>query len=112
MSINHSTQTPRPASVMSVAIVTGSAGLIGAESCRLFATKGLAVVGINNAMPSYFFGPAASTRPARFNLEKTLRNYRHVDADIRDQYAISNLFSRYGKDIAVVIHTAAQPSHD
>ena len=97
---------------MSIALITGSAGLVGAESCRLFAAKGLDVVGIDNDMRSYFFGPAASTKPARLNLEKTLSVYRHHDIDIRDQPAISDLFSHHGTEVSVVIHTAAQPSHD
>lgn len=97
---------------MSVAIVTGSAGLIGAEAARLFADKGLAVVGIDNDMRRRFFGDDASTRWARDHLQRTLSDYRHVDADIRDEDAMRRVFATYKRDIAVVIHTAAQPSHD
>ena len=97
---------------MSVAIITGSAGLIGAEAARQFAAKGLSIVGIDNDMRARFFGADASTRWARNHLETTLRDYTHVDADIRDEDAMRALFARYGRDIAVVIHTAAQPSHD
>lgn len=97
---------------MSVAVITGSAGLVGAEVTRLFAAKGLTVVGIDNDMRQRFFGADASTRWARAELEAALRRYRHVDADVRDEVAIGRIFSTYGRDIALVVHTAAQPSHD
>jgi CDP-paratose 2-epimerase len=97
---------------MSVAVITGSTGLIGAEATRLFADKGLAVVGVDNDMRRHFFGDDASTQWARDHLEKTLPEYRHVDADIRDEDAMRQVFATYKGDIAVVIHTAAQPSHD
>jgi CDP-paratose 2-epimerase len=97
---------------MSVAVITGSAGLIGAEAARHFAGKGLAVVGIDNDMRRRFFGDDASTRWARDSLERTLQGYRHIDADIRDEDAMRRVFATYKRDIGVVIHTAAQPSHD
>jgi CDP-paratose 2-epimerase len=97
---------------MSVAVITGSAGLIGAEAARQFAGKGLTVVGIDNDMRRRFFGDDASTRWARDYLERTLPGYRHVDADIRDEDAMRQVFATYKRDVAVVIHTAAQPSHD
>jgi CDP-paratose 2-epimerase len=97
---------------MCVALITGSAGLIGAEAARFFAAKGLDIVGIDNDMRRIFFGDDASTRWSRVALETDLPRYRHNDCDIRDQTAIQNVFSQYGRDIAVVIHTAAQPSHD
>ena len=97
---------------MSIAIITGSAGLIGAEAARQFAARGLTVIGIDNDMRRHFFGDDASTRWARANLEQSVRGYRHVEADIRDEPAMRAVFARYGRDIALVIHTAAQPSHD
>jgi CDP-paratose 2-epimerase len=97
---------------VAVAIVTGSAGLIGAEAVRYFAANGLEVVGIDNDMRSQFFGAEASTAWSRRKLEAEVPGYRHHDLDIRDQTAIAELFSRYGRHIAVVIHAAAQPSHD
>jgi CDP-paratose 2-epimerase len=97
---------------MSIAIVTGSAGLIGAEAVRQFAGKGLTVIGIDNDLRRRFFGEDASTRWARANLEQTVPGYRHVEADIRDEAAIRAVFARYGRDVSVVVHTAAQPSHD
>jgi len=97
---------------MPVCIVTGSAGLIGAEASRFFAAQGLDVVGIDNDMRQVFFGAEASTAWSRAKLERDVKAYRHVDADIRDADAIETVFKKYGKDIAVVLHTAAQPSHD
>lgn len=97
---------------MSVMIVTGSAGLIGAETVRFFAAKGLDVVGIDNDMRRYFFGEEASTAWSRRSLEQQVRQYCHVDADIRDTDAMAGLFARYGRNIVAVVHTAAQPSHD
>jgi CDP-paratose 2-epimerase len=97
---------------MSFAVITGSAGLIGAESSRFFAAKGLDILGIDNDMRSQFFGPEASTAWSRRRLEAEVVGYRHYDIDIRDQGAVAHLFSQYGRNIEVVIHTAAQPSHD
>ncbi len=97
---------------MSVAIVTGSSGLIGAESARYFAAKGLRIIGIDNDMRRVFFGDEASTDWSRRQLENELRGYRHESTDIRDIDAIEKLFSALGADISVVIHAAAQPSHD
>jgi CDP-paratose 2-epimerase len=97
---------------MTVAIVTGSAGLIGSEAVKLFASKGLDVVGIDNNLRRYFFGDDASTLWRRDQLKKTVPRYKHVRADIRNEAVMEDVFAKYGKDIAVVIHTAAQPSHD
>jgi len=97
---------------MSIAIVTGSSGLIGAVSARFFAAKGLRIVGIDNDMRRVFFGDAASTDWCRRKLESDLPDYHHESIDIRDVDAIEKLFAKFGADISVVIHTAAQPSHD
>src|SRR5690242_6039948 len=97
---------------MGVAIITGSGGLIGSEAVRFFAAKGLTVVGIDNDMRARFFGPEASTRWSWTELQRTTPSYTHVEADIRDTTAIDRVFEKYRHDIAVVIHTAAQPSHD
>ncbi len=98
---------------MSVAVITGSAGLIGSEASRYFADQGLEVVGVDNDMRSQFFGEEASTTWQRDKLELELGDrYSHENIDIRDTDAIERLFQRYGSDIALIIHTAAQPSHD
>ncbi len=97
---------------MSVAVITGSAGLIGSESCKRFHAEGLDVVGIDNDMRSYFFGAEASTSATREQLESALANYRHRAVDIRDAEAVGEVFRDLGKSVEVVVHTAAQPSHD
>ena len=97
---------------MSVAIVTGSAGLVGAEAAVLFAEHGLDVVGIDNDMRSRFFGAPATTDPIRRELERTCPGYKHFPYDIRDIPELTRVFSHYGRSVSVVIHAAAQPSHD
>ncbi len=97
---------------MDVAIVTGSAGLIGAETVRFFAAKGFTIAGIDNNMRQVFFGAEASTEWSRRELEEKIPKYKHFDADIRDAAVIDRIFSQYGADIKLVVHTAAQPSHD
>ncbi len=97
---------------MSVALITGSAGLIGSEAVSYFAGLGLDVVGVDNDMRGYFFGREASTEWNRRRLEEQVPGYTHYDIDIRDHAAIEKLFGRYGSAISLVIHAAAQPSHD
>jgi CDP-paratose 2-epimerase len=97
---------------MKVAIVTGAAGLIGSEAVRHFSKEMDLVVGIDNNMRAYFFGDEASTAWNEKQLETTVANYKHYSADIRDFAALERIFKEYGKDIALVVHTAAQPSHD
>jgi len=77
---------------MAVAIVTGSAGLIGSDAVRFFAQQGFDVVGIDNDMRKYFFGSGASTNRNRRNLEQTVAGYSHSDLDIRDKEAIEQRF--------------------
>jgi CDP-paratose 2-epimerase len=97
---------------MSVVLITGAAGLIGSESALFFAGQGFDIVGVDNDMRRYFFGDEGSTAWRRARLEQTVRGYQHVSADIRDERAMNDVFARYGREIALVIHTAAQPSHD
>jgi CDP-paratose 2-epimerase len=97
---------------MSVAVITGSAGLIGSEAVRFFGRLGMKIVGIDNDMRKVFFGEEASTEWNRKSLESELPNYDHRNVDIRDYTAIKNIFEHFGKDISLIIHTAAQPSHD
>lgn len=97
---------------MSVVVITGSAGLIGSEASRFFADKGFDIVGIDNNMREYFFGTEASTQWNQELLEKTLPNYQHYNLDIRNEDGINKIFQRYRNNIELVIHSAAQPSHD
>lgn len=98
---------------MSVAIITGSAGLVGSEASVFFADRGFEVVGIDNDMRRTFFGDDASTAWQRDQLKQSLGGrYTHEDIDIRDREAIERLFRHYASDIELVVHAAAQPSHD
>jgi CDP-paratose 2-epimerase len=97
---------------MSVAVITGAAGLVGGQAALFFASKGFDVVGIDNDMRRYFFGEDGSTAWRREALERDVPGYCHVSADIRDTAAMEQVFSRYRRSIALVIHAAAQPSHD
>jgi CDP-paratose 2-epimerase len=97
---------------MSVAVITGSAGLIGSEAAAYFAAGGFKVVGIDNDMRRTFFGDEATTRPNLERLRRTIPGYEHHDVDIRDEAAVNAIFARHGREIDLVIHTAAQPSHD
>ena len=97
---------------MSVVIITGSAGLIGSESVGFFCRSGYTVVGIDNDMRSHFFGEEASTRWQRDLLISEYPNYFHCNVDIRDQDAIEKIFRDYSSDVSLIVHTAAQPSHD
>ncbi len=96
---------------MPIVLITGAAGLIGSEAAQFFSEKGFDIVGIDNDMRRYFFGDEGSTAWRRTRLEQ-LRSYRHLSADIRDERSMEQIFSTHAKDIALVIHTAAQPSHD
>jgi CDP-paratose 2-epimerase len=98
---------------MSIAVITGSAGLIGSEAASFFVDHGLDVVGIDNDMRSHFFGVEASTAWNQQRLKSELGPaYSHYNFDIRDTGCINRLFAELGKNVSLVIHTAAQPSHD
>lgn len=93
------------------ALVTGSAGLIGSQSVKFFIEKGFDVIGVDNNMREYFFGKEASTEWNEKKLEEDYRNhYFHYSIDIRDEKKIEKLFKENKFDL--IIHTAAQPSHD
>jgi CDP-paratose 2-epimerase len=96
---------------MKTVLITGSAGLIGSEAAKFFAAKDFQVVGIDNNMRSYFFGKEASTDWNRQKLQDELKDsYLHHNVDIRDDKAIGKIFKEHRFDL--IIHTAAQPSHD
>lgn len=94
------------------ALVTGSLGLVGAAAVRRLSDLGLTVHGVDADLRRQFFGDAASTAPVRADLERACRSYRHHGFDIRDAAAVGGLVARLGRDLAVVVHAAAQPSHD
>lgn len=97
---------------MSIVIVTGSSGLVGSETAKFFHEQGFDIVGIDNDLRAYFFGADASTAWNTQQLSAALPRFRHHPADIRDASAIDGIFRTHGRDIALVVHCAAQPSHD
>ena len=98
---------------MPVAIITGSAGLIGSESVQHFIELGFDVIGLENDMRAQFFGPAASTGRTTQRLRHTYPGaFRSLKLDIRDRDGVDRVFAAAGASIELVIHTAAQPSHD
>ncbi|MGD0198767.1 MAG: NAD-dependent epimerase/dehydratase family protein [Solirubrobacteraceae bacterium] len=97
---------------MPTAIVTGSGGLVGSEAVRHFAAAGYYVIGIENDMRSHFFGGEASTRPTSERLVAEVDGFRWEDLDIRDGDGVSALFARHAGALDLIVHAAAQPSHD
>jgi CDP-paratose 2-epimerase len=98
---------------MSSVLITGSAGLIGSESVDFFCGRGYRAIGLDNNMRQVFFGQEASTTPNSDRLREAHGElYIHHDVDIRDDEGVRRVFETYGTDITLIIHTAAQPSHD
>lgn len=96
-----------------VAIVTGSGGLIGSESVRHLAESGYDVIGLENDMRARFFGPEASTaQTSRRLVDQYPGEFRSLDLDIRDAEGVMAVVRKHARDIALLVHTAAQPSHD
>ncbi len=91
-------------------LVTGSSGLIGSEAVTFFAAQGHEIVGADNNMRAVFFGPQGDTTWNRDRLVATIKNFRHVDLDIRDRESVFAFFRENKFD--AIIHCAAQPSHD
>lgn len=98
---------------MPTAIITGSGGLIGSESVQHFVHAGYDVIGLENDMRARFFGPDASTSHTTNRLAGSLGDsFRSVEVDIRDIEGVDRVFSKHARSLELVIHTAAQPSHD
>jgi CDP-paratose 2-epimerase len=97
---------------MSIAIITGAGGLIGAESVKFFSNKFDKIIGIDNNSRQYFFGKSASVKSNINFLKKKIKNYKHLQIDIRNRSKIENVFKLYKNNIKFILHAAAQPSHD
>ena len=97
---------------MKIAIITGSGGLIGSESVSFFSKHFDKIIGIDNDMRSYFFGKEASTNWNVSRIKENVPNYIHHNIDIRNLADVEKIFNQYGNDIKLIVHTAAQPSHD
>ena len=97
---------------MSIALITGSSGLIGSESAYFFASKGLHIVGVDNNLREFFFGKDGSTIWQKNRLKNKIKKYKHFNTDIRSYLNLEKIFKKYKKNISIIIHCAAQPSHD
>ena len=97
---------------MPVAIITGAGGLIGSEAVEHFIAEGFDVVGIENDMRASFFGPESSTAHVTERLVSEHSSFKWENADIRDTAAVDRIFREHAGQIELVVHTAAQPSHD
>lgn len=97
---------------MNIALITGANGLIGGECVSFLAEKMDMVIGIDNDMRAYFFGMEASTRNNGKKLAGRHANYLQFSHDIRDFGSLEKIFKEYASDLKLIIHTAAQPSHD
>ncbi len=97
---------------MSIALITGSCGLVGSESALFFSKKGFEIVGIDNNARKFFFGKDGDVSWIKSKLKATLKKYKHYDTDIRNYDSLAKIFKKYKKKISVIIHCAAQPSHD
>jgi CDP-paratose 2-epimerase len=97
---------------MGIAVVTGAGGLIGSEAVTFLINKGMDVIGIDNDMRAYFFGAESSTKWRLEELVGQYKHFRHHPIDIRDFNALDSLMRDLRKDLRLVIHAAAQPSHD
>lgn len=95
-----------------IALITGSSGLIGSSCVEVFSKKGFKVIGIDNDMRSYFFGQQCSTSQIEQSLKEEFQNFESFNIDIRDLSSLELIFTKFNSDISIIIHTAAQPSHD
>ena len=97
---------------MSIVLVTGSSGLVGSESVNFFSKKGFDVIGIDNNLRKFFFGNDGSTSWVKNQLIKSNKNFKSLNVDIRNYKSLEKIFKKYKKNISLIIHCAAQPSHD
>jgi len=97
---------------MSIVLITGSSGLVGSESVNFFSKKGFEVVGIDNNLRKFFFGIEGSTNQVKNDLLKKNKRFKSYSIDIRSYNGLKKIYKKYKKNISLIIHCAAQPSHD
>ena len=97
---------------MSLIIITGSTGLVGSEAVNFFCDKGFDVIGIDNNLRKFFFGKDGSTIWVKNKLLKRNKNFKNLNLDIRNFEKLKKIFKKYSRNISLIIHCAAQPSHD
>ena len=97
---------------MSIILITGSSGLVGSESVNFFSKKGFDVIGIDNNLRKFFFGNEASTNKVKKELLRNNKRFKNYNTDIRNYNGLEKIYKKYKKDISLIIHCAAQPSHD
>ena len=97
---------------MSIVIITGANGLVGSEAVSFFSKKKYKVIGIDNNLRKFFFGEDGSTSWIKRKIIRENKNYIHHNIDIRNSQSLDKLFKRYKNNISLIIHCAAQPSHD
>ncbi len=97
---------------MSLVIITGSTGLVGSEAVNFFCDKGFDVIGIDNNLRKFFFGKDGSTIWIKNKLLKRNKNFKNLNLDIRNYEKLQKIFKKYSRNISLIIHCAAQPSHD
>ena len=97
---------------MSVVLITGSSGLVGSESVNFFSDKGFDVIGIDNNLRKFFFGKDGSTLWLKNKLLKRNKKFISYNCDIRNYSYLEKIFKNYKSQLSLIIHCAAQPSHD
>ena len=97
---------------MSLVIITGSTGLVGSEAVNFFCDKGFDVIGIDNNLRKFFFGKDGSTIWVKNKLLKRNKNFKNLNLDIRNYEKLKKIFKKYSRNVSLIIHCAAQPSHD
>jgi len=97
---------------MKLALITGSCGLVGSESAIFFSKKNFKILGIDNNARKFFFGKDGDISWVKSRLKKDLKDYNHYNTDIRNFKSLKKIFQKYKSNIKIIIHAAAQPSHD
>src|SRR5438477_6520854 len=96
--------------ILKKALITGSSGLIGSEVCVYFGRRGFRVHGVDNNQRAVFFGPSGDTRWNQRRLQDTVSTFMHHEADVRDRAKMEAVAREVRPDL--LVHAAAQPSHD